>query len=114
MSEIEVELHERPETMSNVVVASFGKNILEKLLPTAIFERVVEKIAQVIAEKYTKKYAQDIMGKISQDAIATMVVAQSGNAIKDMLDKKLPDKIIRETKTQIYQRGIFGGMTRIK
>lgn len=43
------------------------------------------------------------------------MAAEGGAAINETLHKKLPDKIleIEKTKTEIYQKGIFGGLRKI-
>ncbi len=97
-----------------VITTTIGsEELLNNVMPK-IFEAVIDGIASGLTKEYVRDHAQEIFAKINQEAIATMVVAQSGNAIKDMLDKKLPDKVIRETETEIYQRGIFGGITRVR
>lgn len=87
--------------------------IIQDVMPK-LFEEVIKQLAEAISEAYVKEHAQEIISKIDQNAIVTMVVAQSGNAIKDMLDKKLPDKVVVEKEVEVYQRGILGGITRIK
>lgn len=47
-----------------------------------------------------------------------MAIAEAGAAINETLHKKMPDKILeiekRTTETQVYQRGLLGGMRRIR
>lgn len=89
------------------------EEMVTKFMPQ-LFDEVIKQMATELMKEYVRDHAQEIFEKVNQEAIATMVVAQAGNAIKDMLDKKLPDKIVRETETQIYQKGLLGGMKRIK
>lgn len=83
-------------------------------MPNMVMGRVIEMIAEKITEKFIKDHEQEVIKRIDPQAVATLVVAESGNAIKDMLDKKLPDKIEHIVKTEVYQRGFLGGITRIK
>ena len=83
-------------------------------LPMAIFEEVVKLVAREIADRVIEEKGQKIFESISPEAIANLTVAEAGRSIKEMLDKKLPDKIVEITKERVYQRGIFGGLTRIK
>ena len=84
-------------------------------LEQAIKQRTVELVAQEITKYIIQNKFNEIMKCISPEAIANMCIAESGAKIKDILDKKLPDKVVEIEKinTQIYQRGLFGGMTRI-
>jgi len=83
-------------------------------MPNMVMRRVIEMAAEQITKEFVEKHSQDIIKCIDQQAIATLVVAEAGNAVKDMLDKKLPDKIEKVVETQVYQRGFFGGISRIK
>lgn len=74
---------------------------------------IFAEIARQIATEYVKQHQQEILASIDPQAVANLVVAYSGNAVKDMLDKKLPDKVIKETETIVLQKGLFGGVRRI-
>ena len=84
-------------------------------LPAAIFDAVVGKVAGILAEKIVAEQGQAIIALVDQNAVATMTMAESAAAINDTLKKKYAEKpvYIEKTKEKIYQRGIFGGMTRI-
>jgi hypothetical protein len=84
-------------------------------LETSIRTEIVQKVAIQIATNIIANNYNEIMSKISPEAIANMAIAEAGAAVNETLKKKLPDKImeIHKTYTQVYQRGIFGGVERI-
>ena len=77
---------------------------------------IYSEMAKLIAERYVADHFQEIVSLIDQKAIATLSVAESAAKIRETLEKKLPDKIleIEKVRTEIYQKGILGGITRIK
>lgn len=76
---------------------------------------VVREVCQLIAERYVTEHYQEIAALLSQDAIATLSVAESAAKIRETLEKKIPDRVMEivKTKTEVYQRGILGGLKRI-
>jgi hypothetical protein len=113
---MDVKMESLETTGEKLIMVRISNSEWIQLIPQALFAEVIKKASEMIAEKVVSEQQNDILAKVSQDAIATLVVAESGNAIKDMLDKKLPDKIERvvEKQVEVYQRGILGGVTRIK
>jgi len=87
-------------------------DILNAHGPEAIFRE----IARLVAEKYVAEHYQDVVKLISPEAIATLSAAEAAASIRETLEKKLPDKILTVTKTdrEVWQRGILGGMTRVR
>jgi len=101
-------------TMSSIFYAKISDD--EQIAWGELIKKMVmEKVADAIANEYIEKNFAEIMGKISPEAIANMAIAEAGAKINETLNKKMPDKIIEIEKrsTEIYQRGIFGGMKRI-
>lgn len=101
---------------NNCTIFSATISIEEQLdLGNMIKRRVIEKVADAIANEYIEKNFAEIMGKISPEAIANMAIAEAGAKINETLNKKMPDKIIEIEKrtTEVYQRGLFGGLKRI-
>jgi len=101
---------------NGVDVYSMSISVDEQLnLGNMVKLRVVEKLADAIADDYIEKHFAEIMGKISPEAIANMAIAEAGAKINETLNKKMPDKIIEIEKrtTEVYQRGLFGGLKRI-
>jgi hypothetical protein len=97
--------------MYNVFVSQDECIMLENAIRTEIVEQVAKQISiDILANNYS-----EILSKISPKAIANMAIAEAGAAVNETLKKKLPDKIleIHKTDTQVYQRGLLGGVTRI-
>ena len=72
---------------------------------------IVDKIAQVVADKYVAEHYQEIVALIDQNAIATLVVAESGRKIAEEIRSQ--PRIVETVKREIYQRGILGGVRRV-
>lgn len=86
-------------------------DILENVGPEAIFRE----ITRLVAEKYVAEHYQDIAALISQDAIATLSVAEAAAKVRETLEKKIPERVLQITKTnrEVWQRGLLGGMRRV-
>lgn len=82
----------------------------------AVARRAIEIIAESIAGQYLDAYGSEVLKVMSPEAIAQMAIAEAGAAVNDTLKKKLPDKIVEVTRTEkeVYQRGIFGNLRRIR
>ena len=97
--------------MYNVFVSQEECIMLENAIKTEVVALVAKQISNdILANNYN-----EILSKISPEAIANMAIAEAGAAVNETLKKKLPDKILEIHKhdTQIYQRGLLGGVTRI-
>jgi hypothetical protein len=81
-----------------------------------ILRVAIERVAEDIAKRYLADHAQEILSLMNQEAVANLAVADAAGAIREQLAKKLPDKIVEVVRTEreVYQRGVFGGMTRIR
>lgn len=79
-------------------------------------ENVLRITADKISDELIKNHLPEILEKISVEALANMTIAQAGAEINRTLKEKIPDKIfnIETEKTVVYQRGIFGGLKRVK
>lgn len=78
-------------------------------------ELIMRDICRQVAERYVAENYQDIIKLVSPEAIATLSAAEAAAKIRETLEKKIPDKImeVERTRTEIYQRGILGGIKRI-
>ena len=78
-------------------------------------EYAIRLIAKDIAERFLADHAQDILKMLDPQAIANLAIADSAAGVREALHKKLPDKIVEVVRrdTEVWQRGIFGGMKRI-
>lgn len=82
----------------------------------AIATRVIEMVAEQMAKDILENNYNEIISKISPEAIANMSIAEAGVAINETLHKKLPDKVLEIEKitTQVYKKGLLGGLKRIQ
>lgn len=91
------------------VMASHGPTIMA---------RVMDLVAQHIAAEFVENHGVEIAAKLSPDAVANLAVAAAGAAINETLQKKLPDRIMHvettRTEREVYERGLFGGLRRIR
>jgi hypothetical protein len=110
---LNTKLEHDTNTMRARVITEVPTEDLAGRFPDAIWRHAVEEAGHVIAERLVALHQESIIAKIDQQAIANLVIAEAGNSIKDMLDKKLPDRVDHIVDKEIYQRGFFGGMRRI-
>ena len=94
--------------------------ICAKFLPTLehdMIRFIFKEIATKIAERYVEEHYQEIVKLLDQQAITTLSAAEAAAAIRETLEKKLPDKILHiveeRTKTRVFQRGLLGGLREI-
>ena len=79
-----------------------------------VYELAVEIAARTLAEQIVKDHGQEIVAKCDMQAIANLTVAEASNAIRETIHRKLPDVVHTRTEERVYQRGIFGGITRVR
>jgi Mg/Co/Ni transporter MgtE len=101
-------------TMSRLYEISIEQEEILNLCES-IKSRTIELVAQQLANDILANNYNEILSKISPEAIANMAIAEAGAAVNETLKKKLPDKILEIEKhdTRVYRRGILGGVTRI-
>ena len=102
------------DTMGYSYEVSIGQEEI-MALDKAIKSRTIELVAQQLANDILANNYNEIMSKISPESIANMAIAEAGASVNETLHKKLPDKIleIHKTDTQVYQRGLLGGLKRV-
>ena len=73
-------------------------------------------MAQLIAERYVADNYQEIIKHITPEAVATLTAAESAAKIRESLEKNIPSRVleIEKTRTEVWQRGVLGGMSRIR
>lgn len=74
---------------------------------------ILQKIVQLVAERYVAENYPQLIAKIDQQAIANLVIAESGKKIAEEIRLTPPPPVVVKD-TEIYQRGIFGGVTRVR
>lgn len=79
-----------------------------------VLEKAIQLAAEHIAALFLEQHQQDILARLDPQAIANLAVAASGAAVREVLAKKLPDVTHIVEKPTVYQRGVFGGLRRIR
>lgn len=82
----------------------FGKVVFEKALLIA---------AEKLADEFIAAHGQKVLAAMSPEAAATLAVAGVGAEMAKAI-KETPTKAAIQEKVLMYQRGIFGGVTRIR
>lgn len=103
-----------PVTEEKMIVVS-----MDDLTQSLTFQKaVMEQIILNVADRYVQENYAEIVSLLDQKAIANMAVATAAAAVNKTLGEKIPNKILRVEEVrvdkQVFQRGIFGGMTRIR
>lgn len=94
---------------SVTVVAKFEESMNESMA-YAVLKLAAEKIAEAwVSENY-----QAVVANIKPEAVATLICAESAAAINKTLKENIPSKVLEVVKKEVYQRGLFGGITRIR
>lgn len=96
------------------ITMKIGFSDLE-LMQGVLPEKIIEEASKALADYIIQHHMNDILEKISPDAIANMAIAHAGAKINETLNKKLPDRVdtIRETKHEVWKTGVLGGLKRI-
>lgn len=81
-----------------------------------ILQFIFREIAAEVAKKFVAEHYVEIAAMLDPRAIANLSIAEGAAKIHETLATKLPDKVLEavRTQTEVYQRGIFGGMDRIR
>lgn len=77
-------------------------------------DALLRELARAFADRYLADHYQELVALIEPKAIATLAVAEAAAKIRETLEKKIPDKVLEVVRKETWQRGIFGGMTRIR
>ena len=111
---LEIE-HQVVMSMAEDKMAVISKFDRMSLMNDQMVIAVMREIACKVADRYVAENFQEIIKNISPEAIANLTVAECGARIRETLEKKIPDKVleIERTRTEVYQRGIFGGVKRV-
>lgn len=105
--ELEVRMYRSPVDMKTTLAVSFHDRLTESLAET-VFQRVVG----LVAQRYVDENFATIAAKLDQNAIANLAIAEASKKIAEEIQRS--PNIIHEKDTQIYQRGVFGGMRRVR
>lgn len=76
------------------------------------FTAILEEIVRLCAQKYVESNYKEIVEKLSPEAVANLAIAHAGKDIADAVLAK--PTVIENTKTEIYQKHLFGGISRVR
>jgi len=82
----------------------------------ALLRDVLHLIAEKIADHYVAEHYQEVIAAVNPEAVATLVAAEAAAEIRKTLKEKIPDKIVEVVRkdVEVWQRGILGGVKRIR
>ena len=95
-----------PNTMTFV-----AKVNLMDIMNESMAHALVVKVASAIADKFIEEHYAEIVSRLDQNAIANLAVADAGKKIAEEIQRR--PNIIEKTRTEVFQRGIFGSLTRL-
>lgn len=107
-----LEYHNHPDGNRFSMIATFDDDNLSRQL---FIECVIKEAARLMAERIVAEKFQEVVAAIDVQAIANLSVAEAASEIHKALKEKTPDKVveIHRTQREIYQRGVFGSLTRV-
>lgn len=96
---------------STSITATFDQPGLHQ----SLFIKAIEKAAILIAERYVEENYMKIAEALSPQVIANLAIAKAGASIATELKQEAATKtkIVETVKTQVFQRGILGGLSRL-
>lgn len=111
---IEVKVQQLPEGGS-VFMAKFDDSAIATLSNNGVIA-IIQEIVRAVADRYVTEHYGEIVSKIDQQAIANLAIAESGKKIAEAITAKptILHDTKTEVKTEVYERGIFGGTRRVR
>jgi hypothetical protein len=73
---------------------------------------IYRNISEQIAERYVRENYAQIAAKLDQNAIANLAIAEASKKIAEEIQRR--PNVVHEVERQIFQRGIFGGLKRVR
>jgi hypothetical protein len=83
----------------------------QEMMAEASAMMLIERIMHLVAERYVEENYPALVAKLDQQAIANLAVADAGKKIAEEIRTK--PTVLHDTKTEVYQRGIFGTLRRL-
>lgn len=108
---VSIHSHEDPNSTDRFITARFSQEVL---MASTMADALVVEIMRKIAERYVEEHYGEIAAKLNPEAIANLAIAESARKIGEEI--RCRPKVVheKETHTEVYQRGILGGMKRIR
>ena len=109
---IEIKSQELEFGRKRLISALFDVPMMANIMQTELIEEIVKQMAA----RYVAEHYVEIVKCLSPEAVANMAIAQTGAQLNKTLQEKIPDKILEviSKETEVYQRGLFGNMKRIR
>lgn len=81
----------------------------------AIIREVIQKAAEVIAQRFIDDHGVEILKALDPQAVANLAIADSGRAVREALEKSIPREVQHHYHhdREVYKVGIFGGVRRV-
>ena len=108
---IEIETVQHPDSRKMSIMATFDQ---EALGAVQMVEFIIGEIGRLVAERYVEENYGELVGKMDQQAIANLAIADAGKKIAEEIRLKPTVVRERETRTEVYQRGLLGGVKRVR
>lgn len=83
------------------------------LFGQAVFDHAVTIAAEKLADTFIATHGQEVLAALSPEAMATLTAAGVGAEMAKAI-KETPTAISIQERAKVYQRGFFGGVTRIR
>lgn len=82
----------------------------------AILREVIERAAEILAQRFIDDYGVEILKAIDPQAVANLAIADSGRAVRESLEKSIPREVQHHhhTEREVYTVGIFGNVKRVR
>ncbi len=106
---VTVKSYERADSLGKTIAFTFDEQV-----GLSLANGILDKIVVMVAERYVQENYPALVSKLDQQAIANLVIAESGRKIAEEIRLTPIATRDKETKTEVYQRGILGGMRRVR
>lgn len=106
---MEVKTHENIATGERWIMANLS---VSEIVNSHMAHEVLSRVAQAIADRFVEEHYIEIAAKLDQNAIANLAIAEASKKIAEEIERH-PTVIHEKGDTQVYQRGILGGVRRI-
>lgn len=87
------------------------------LMGRELAREVIRVAAETLAAEYLEQHGSEVLASLNPEAIANMAIAEAGAAVNDTLKKQHAERVQYVPVAgarEIYQRGIFGGLRRVR
>lgn len=108
---VEVKTIPNPDMTKVSLMATFDQN---QMLSSEMVRFLFEEVAALVAQRYVEEHYAELVANLDQQAISNLAIADAGKKIAEEIRSQPRVVHDKETKTEVYQRGLLGGMRRIR